>query len=150
MIGAIAVIGKTNSPLYIWTASHGNRSGDKDTQAAELAYHYYVHTALDECLEKAASRSSGVDLFLGILCPVEDFKVYGYVSNTDLKFLTVIRDMPLKDNDVKVLLRRVHMLYVDAMCNPFAQPGETVKSHCFERDVRKTVVHFNKVLSSRT
>ena len=28
---------------------------------------------------------------------------YGYVCNTDLKFLAVVRDLPLKDNDVKVV-----------------------------------------------
>ena len=42
--------------------------------------------------KKIFSNPSG-DLYLGLLFSVEDFKVYGYVTNTKIKFVVVLKDL---------------------------------------------------------
>lgn len=31
-------------------------------------------------------------MWVGLLCPVEDLRVYGYLTNTNIKFMSVIED----------------------------------------------------------
>jgi hypothetical protein len=31
-------------------------------------------------------------MWVGLLCPVEDLRVYGYLTNTSIKFMCVIED----------------------------------------------------------
>ena len=50
--------------------------------------------------------------FVGLLCPVEDFRVYGYVTATKIKFIVVVEDdemislsdQPAVDERIKALL----------------------------------------------
>jgi hypothetical protein len=49
------------------------------------------------------SSSSAGELFLGLLCPIEDYKVYGYITNTKIKFICVTEDANMRDSDVKAV-----------------------------------------------
>ncbi|PRQ36478.1 putative protein kinase CAMK-OST1L family [Rosa chinensis] len=39
--------------------------------------------------------------FLGLLYPIENYKVYGYLTNTKVKFILVTIDLDVKDADVR-------------------------------------------------
>jgi hypothetical protein len=43
------------------------------------------------------------DLFLGLLYPVEEHKIFGYVTNTDIKILLVVKDMLLREDKMRDL-----------------------------------------------
>ncbi|CAN8000733.1 unnamed protein product [Ixodes pacificus] len=97
MAVAVAVIGKENSPLFVKTVTPCN----------ELKFLYTIHTSLDVVEEKISpgNKSSGDvrELYLGLLYPTEDCKVYGYVTNTKTKFIVIVETSrtTLRDNEIR-------------------------------------------------
>ncbi|CAK8674292.1 unnamed protein product [Clavelina lepadiformis] len=134
MAVCVGVIAKENYPLYIRCASNVED---------ETKFHFTVHTSLDVIEEKinnAGKTSSAADLresYLGQLYPAEDYRVYGYVTNTKVKFVVVVEasNTQLRDNEVRSMFRRLHNAYTDVMCNPFYTPGDTITSKSFEKVV---------------
>ncbi|XP_055520890.1 trafficking protein particle complex subunit 2-like protein isoform X2 [Leucoraja erinacea] len=98
MAVCVAVIAKENYPLYIKTIPTEN----------ELKFHYTVHTSLDVVEEKISAVGKALvdqrELYLGLLYPTEDYKVYGYVTNTKVKFVIVVdsSNIALRDNEIHV------------------------------------------------
>lgn len=124
MAVAVAVIGKENSPLFVKTVMPCN----------ELKFLYTIHTSLDVVEEKISpgNKSSGDvrELYLGLLYPTEDYKVYGYVTNTKTKFIVIVetsRTTP-RDNEIKQMFHKLHTSYADVICNPFYVPGDQIVS----------------------
>lgn len=132
MAVALAVIAKENYPLYVRTASPGN----------ELKFLYTIHTSIDVIEEKISSISKTAgdlrELYLGLLYPTEDYKVYGYVTNTKIKLVVVVESshLVLRDNEIRQMFRRIHSAYTDMVCDPFYVPGETVVSKSFENVIK--------------
>lgn len=98
LIRCVAVIGKRNEPLYI--RSFNGKSEEKQwIREDELKFHYFVHSALDVVEEKvlqytrASPQGKGFwKPYLGLLCPIENYRVYGYLTNTKLKLIIVLED----------------------------------------------------------
>ncbi|XP_059163354.1 trafficking protein particle complex subunit 2-like protein [Physella acuta] len=131
MAVCVAVIAKENYPLFIKTVATEN----------ELKFYYTVHTSLDVVEEKISSVGKNVndlrELYLGLLYPTEDYKVYGYVTNTKVKFVIVVDSLnaSLRDNEIRTMFKKLHNAYVDMLCNPFYKPGENITSKVFENVV---------------
>ncbi|KAG0212831.1 hypothetical protein BGX28_005487 [Mortierella sp. GBA30] len=129
-ISCIAIIGKqaSNNPLYIknFNPSH-----------ADLKYHYIAHTSCDVMDERAAMKAQ--DMYLGVLFSMEDLSVYGYMTNTKIKFITVLTvpDVIIKDLDMKNIFRRIHAAYVNHASNPFYEidSQKMIKSKKFEEEI---------------
>ncbi|KAH8296994.1 hypothetical protein KR044_002667 [Drosophila immigrans] len=132
MAFCIAVIGKDNAPLYLATSD----------LERELDLQYHVHAALDVVEEKCLISKGAPDskeLYLGLLYSTEIHKIYGFVTNSRVKFIVVIdsSNVALRENEVRAIFRNLHMLYTDAVCNPFYIPGEQLVSKKFDRAVQK-------------
>ncbi|KAF9110036.1 hypothetical protein BGX27_006859 [Mortierella sp. AM989] len=127
-ISCIAIIGKQNNPLYIknFNPSH-----------ADLKYHYIAHTSCDVMEERAAMKAQ--DMYLGALFSMEDLSVYGYMTNTKIKFITVLTvpDVIIKDLDMKNIFRRIHTAYTNLACNSFYEidSQKMIKSKRFEQEI---------------
>ncbi|KAI9994952.1 hypothetical protein PInf_011832 [Phytophthora infestans] len=137
MIACVAVIGAANSPLYIRTFGE---------EGEDLGFHYIAHVSLDVIEEKlrgAGITSSKDDMYLGFLGPIEDYRVYGYVTNTSVKFVVVLQDAPVRESELRPFFAEVHRLYVNAMSNPFAPLGERLTSQTFDKRVSNLVVQHN-------
>uniref|UniRef100_H3AI50 Trafficking protein particle complex subunit 2-like protein n=1 Tax=Latimeria chalumnae TaxID=7897 RepID=H3AI50_LATCH len=86
-----------NYPLYIKSVATEN----------ELKFHYTVHTSLDVVDEKISAMGKALvdqrELYLGLLYPTEDYKVYGYVTNSKVKFVMVVdsSNTALRDNEIR-------------------------------------------------
>ncbi|XP_014665164.1 PREDICTED: trafficking protein particle complex subunit 2-like protein [Priapulus caudatus] len=125
----VAVISKENYPLYIRTLPTAN----------ELKFHYTVHTSLDVVDERINSVSKNAndlrELYLGLLYPTEDYKVYGYVTNTKIKFIIVTEssNTTIRDNEIRSMFRKLHNAYTDMVCNPFYVAGNSITSKSFEK-----------------
>lgn len=66
-----------------------------------------------------------LDTYLGMLYPTEDFKVYGYISNTRIKFMLVVDEMPQKEDEMRVV--RLDTSYSERnCCSPacMSRPGQ--------------------------
>uniref|UniRef100_A0AAR2L5F3 Trafficking protein particle complex subunit 2-like protein n=1 Tax=Pygocentrus nattereri TaxID=42514 RepID=A0AAR2L5F3_PYGNA len=113
-----------NYPLYIRSVP----------SQSELKFHYTVHTSLDVVEEKISTAGKAMaeqrELYLGLLYPTEDYKVYGYVTNSKVKFVIVVdsSNTSLRDNEIRSMFRKLHNSFTDVMCNPFYNPGDPIQS----------------------
>ncbi|KAL8293688.1 hypothetical protein RQP46_000389 [Phenoliferia psychrophenolica] len=112
---AIAVLGKHGNPLFL--KSYSTRQGAE----ADLKWHYAAHTALDFFEERELPAAKTTEAYLGLLYAMEDYAVYGYQTNTRIKFVVVLAlaDAVVRDLDVKTLFRAIHNAYVSHISNPF-------------------------------
>ncbi|XP_047941988.1 trafficking protein particle complex subunit 2-like protein [Salvia hispanica] len=137
MIVCVAVVGHQNNPLYIQSFTKGDDS---------LKLHHIVHCSLDVVDERANNpKKSGLitnETFLGLLNPTENYKVYGYLTNTKVKFILVSTDLEVRDVDARVFFGRFHTAYIDAVSNPFHIPGKKITSRKFAERVSTMVKSF--------
>ncbi|PWN27687.1 hypothetical protein BDZ90DRAFT_279466 [Jaminaea rosea] len=112
-IRCLAVISASNAPLYL------RSFGQKDTQQADLRFHFIAHGALDIVEERAGNRAS--EQYLGLLLTLEDVAVYGFQTSTRVKFLVMITisDAIVRDLDLITIFRAMHTSYLSHICNPF-------------------------------
>ncbi|EEB13191.1 conserved hypothetical protein [Pediculus humanus corporis] len=122
MVVCIAVVGKDNSPQFIWVAN----------PELELQFHYKIHTSLDIIEEKLCNTGSSEvkKLYLGLLHSTEEYKIYGYATNTKIKLIIIVRtsNVALRDSDVHSMFKKLHKSYVDVVSNPFYIPGDPLVS----------------------
>lgn len=135
MAVSIVVIGKDNAPLYSWAADGRDK----------LQLEYLAHTALDVIQEKVASTTKTPgdtrDLYLGLLYASEEYKLFGYTTNTRIK-LVIITDAgntTLRDNEIRMMFRRLHDMYTRVVCNPFYCPGKEINSREFDQNIQALV-----------
>ncbi|KAL2721599.1 trafficking protein particle complex subunit 2-like protein [Vespula maculifrons] len=123
--------GNYNSPKYIKCVD----------EALALQFHYKVHTSIDIIEEKLnIGNKTAVDirdLYLGLLLTTEEFKIYGYATNTKIKFVIVLQssNISFRDNEVKMIFKKLHTAYSNAVCNPFYVPGSSINSKSFDSSV---------------
>lgn len=131
MAVCVAVIGKDNSPKYIKCTD----------EAMSLQYHSIVHTSIDIIEEKLNVGNKTTadirELFLGLLLSTEENKIYGYATNTKVKFVIVLQssNVSLRDNEVKTIFKKLHNAFANVVCNPFYIPGDEIKSKSFDSTV---------------
>ncbi|KAJ3149480.1 Trafficking protein particle complex subunit 2-like protein [Geranomyces variabilis] len=127
----IAVIGKTNNPLYIKNCS-------RNAVYPDLKCHYIAHTAID-LVEEKISTTKHADQYLGLLYALEELAVFGYITNTRVKFIVVtsLTDAAIKDQEMKALFRKIHNAYVALVSNPFWDPDaqRAISSPNFDRAI---------------
>lgn len=130
MIVCVAVVGQKNNPLFIEVFS----------KQEALPFHYIVHCALDAVEEKVTAPRKGpsdlIDAYLGLLYPTEDYKVYGYISNTRIKFLLVLNEQASREDEIRLIFQRFHAAYVDAISDPFYTMDTAINSQRFSRAVQ--------------
>ncbi|CAK0783312.1 hypothetical protein CVIRNUC_006511 [Coccomyxa viridis] len=133
MIVCAAVIGQQNNPLYLQTLQ-------QETNESSLRFHYVVHCSLDAVEERMMNpiKSTGEpsDAYLGLLYPTEEFKIYGYASNTRVKFILVVDEVMPKDEEMRLIFRRFHAAFIDAISNPFYTVNMPITSPGFDASVK--------------
>ncbi|XP_073039550.1 uncharacterized protein, partial [Primulina eburnea] len=96
MIVCVAVVGHQNNPLYIQSFTEADDA---------LKLHHIVHCSLDVVDERVNNPKKAAptlnETFLGLLYPTENYKVYGYLTNTKVKFILVTTDLGVRDADVR-------------------------------------------------
>ncbi|VDM34224.1 unnamed protein product [Hydatigera taeniaeformis] len=136
MFECVAVISSKNTPLFFKTSNPDE----------SLPNQFRVYGSLDiveEKLSKFSSRSSYGDKetasnYLGLLYPIDDHYVYGYVTNTNIKFILVqevhftVNEL-LKsssaaqvDNQIKKVFETLHDAYVELVSSPFYVPNTPI------------------------
>mmetsp|Transcript_27457 Transcript_27457/g.38639 ORF Transcript_27457/g.38639 Transcript_27457/m.38639 type:complete len:187 (+) Transcript_27457:35-595(+) len=173
----LAVLGKENEPLYLRDVTRDFESDDEEKLAEEkedyfgfasnsettenhlaLRLEFMMHASLDKLEDITGQfpgrrwRNPGVTgpdaNWIGHLCPMEDTRIYGYITTTNVKFLAMIEDSPegihpSREGELKSLFSTVHELYVQYTLNPFSQIKEKIKSERFDEGVNACVEKFN-------
>ncbi|XP_012368090.1 trafficking protein particle complex subunit 2-like protein [Octodon degus] len=131
MAVCIMVIVKENYPFYVRSIPVEN----------ELKFHSVVHTSLDLVDEKISAMGKALvdqrGLCPGLLYPTEDYKVYGYVTNSKVKFVTLVdsSNTAHRDNEICSMFWKLHNSYTDVTCNPFPNPGDRIRPRVFDNMV---------------
>jgi len=81
-------------------------------------------------LTSSPSLSASHDLYLGLLFQVDDYRVYGYITNCKTKFVVVVQKSSTEHN-LKAWFREWHNIYAVLFCNPFAVYGSTATFTAF-------------------
>jgi hypothetical protein len=138
-----------NGPLYLKVfddvAGALPRRADEqvDTQMQEVIYN-----SLDVIEERISSLKSTPmrdnDGFLGCLAVVGPLSLYGFVTNTNQKFIFALKSSgaDYRDTAVKLLFRKLHMAVVSVFLNPFTPLDEPIKSSAFEARVEEIARRF--------
>ncbi|WEW55591.1 hypothetical protein PRK78_001022 [Emydomyces testavorans] len=125
-IACIGVIGKANNPLHL--------SVFQPHQGAELEFSLVLNSSLD--ILELRQHETSVDQDFGLLHALDErFAVYGWLTNTDIKFLIIVdlegkpaaagKSVPLvglRDSDLKPAFRALQTAYVKLLQNPFYNP----------------------------
>uniref|UniRef100_A0A7E4VL42 Trafficking protein particle complex subunit 2-like protein n=1 Tax=Panagrellus redivivus TaxID=6233 RepID=A0A7E4VL42_PANRE len=122
MLLCISILAADQPPLY-FRCIPCDASRENDLRL-------FVYSSLDVFDEKATSSRPDQELFLGSLFLNNKFKSYGYLTNTQIKFLAVIdaTNPTLKEQDLRALFKKVHQGYSAAICNPFYELGTPIQS----------------------
>ncbi|KAF8073157.1 SMC6 [Scenedesmus sp. PABB004] len=128
-IVAAAVVGSANNPLFLRLYAPSDD---------EAKFHYMVHASLDAVEEKVLLRRNPGEVpepYLGLLYPTEEYRVYGYITNSGVKLVLVLDAPPPRDEPLLRVFRALHALYVDASCNPLYTAGLPLTSAAFAEGV---------------
>lgn len=126
VIACVAFIGHASEPLFFKACP----PFDDDLLKLQLA----VFSALDVVDERVPKRKLPAEprgpgaaapqgAFLNLLLPVEDFKIFGYVTATSVKIILIVKDVLLREDRVRNLFVLLHGAYADAVASPFAPVG---------------------------
>ncbi|KAF7282066.1 hypothetical protein GWI33_003307 [Rhynchophorus ferrugineus] len=127
-----AIVGKDNSPKFFCCVNPDE----------ELNFQYKVLSSLDIIEEKLSPGiKPNTEMYLGILYSLENWKIYGYVTNTKIKFIIVVdsSNLTLRDNEIRSMFRKIHAEYADMVSNPFYIPGEPITSKTFTCSIKNII-----------
>eukprot|EP00565_Helicotheca_tamesis_P000515 CAMPEP_0185726528 /NCGR_PEP_ID=MMETSP1171-20130828/2489_1 /TAXON_ID=374046 /ORGANISM="Helicotheca tamensis, Strain CCMP826" /LENGTH=218 /DNA_ID=CAMNT_0028394907 /DNA_START=10 /DNA_END=663 /DNA_ORIENTATION=- len=129
-------------------------------ESSSLRHQFMIHAALDRFEELTlvgdgrgwrTPGSIGTNaMWVGLLCPIEEMCIYGYLTNTSIKFIAVIEDthdkqqQQSRESDLKNLFEILHDYYVEHTLNPFSKIRAKISSKRFDDGVSKSVGLFNK------
>ncbi|KAF8640117.1 hypothetical protein AX17_001353 [Amanita inopinata Kibby_2008] len=125
-LNAVAFISPQNHPILI-------RTFTRQDQYA-IRYHYIAHTSLDVIEERVSSGGKSAECYLGLLYAMEDVAVYGYITPLKVKIVLAfaLTDTVIKDVEVNLIFKAMHMAYYSAIANPFLKldiPPDATQDH---------------------
>jgi len=116
VLEAVAFVSPQNHPILIHTFNTNNA----------IKYHYIAHTSLDVIEERVAASGKSTECYLGLLF-VDDVAVYGYITPLKLKIVIALAlsDSVVRDMEINLIFKALHMAYYAAVSNPFALTDAT-------------------------
>uniref|UniRef100_A0A7S3JXJ4 Trafficking protein particle complex subunit 2-like protein n=1 Tax=Aureoumbra lagunensis TaxID=44058 RepID=A0A7S3JXJ4_9STRA len=109
---AICVLGKKNNPIFLRCIEAYD---EKRMYFESLVF--CSMDIVDECIERKAHVH---DRYLGFLCPIDEYQVFGYMTSTHIKFMVILFDENLvQESDLREFFRQAHNAYIAHMLNPF-------------------------------
>eukprot|EP00559_Dactyliosolen_fragilissimus_P004820 CAMPEP_0184867492 /NCGR_PEP_ID=MMETSP0580-20130426/26819_1 /TAXON_ID=1118495 /ORGANISM="Dactyliosolen fragilissimus" /LENGTH=199 /DNA_ID=CAMNT_0027367821 /DNA_START=73 /DNA_END=669 /DNA_ORIENTATION=+ len=138
---------------------------ERDTnESCSMNHQFIMHSALDVfeemiSLDNKRLRSRGSTslgpvntMWVGSLCSIENMRVYGYMTNTKIKFMATIDDDDsmreqwkiTQESALKAFFSDMHDLYVQYSLNPFSKTqGSKINSKRFDNGLVELVHSFN-------
>ncbi|KAK1867128.1 hypothetical protein I4F81_009637 [Pyropia yezoensis] len=149
-VACVAVINHNNAPLFLKVFKDAAGSLPRQTDdVVRMQMHEVVYNSLDVVEERLvalrAQSARDNDGFLGCLAVVGPMSLYGFVTNTHLKFIIALRSSgphDYKDSTVKALFRKLHAAVIGAFLNPFTLPDAPIVSAGFEARVDEIARRF--------
>ena len=97
---------------------------------------------------------SANSMWVGLLCTMDDMRLYGYLTNTGIKFLALVEDgrgsppeeekaTLAREKDLKSLFVILHKLFVEYSMNPFSKLRGKISSRRFDEGLDECVGALN-------
>lgn len=136
---SVALIGKQNEPLYFYC---------KDVETSEnLHLQMIAYSALDvveEKRKKALQAGPNMEMYFGLLFPIEDYRVYGMYSNNHSKLVVICDSSGPEYPNMREVIISLSVAFVAAMQNPFQEIGKPLKSKRLESAISTIVTRQNQ------
>ena len=156
VISFVTYVGKNNETIF-------NYVQEDDNAEAIIHLQMIANGALDlveERIEETrGSKSAPLDQFLGLLYNVDNFRVFGYVSNTKVKIIVVCpaqgdyaADSPRQPGNgqnIRELLLQLYSLYIRDIQNSLQPVNEVCCSSSFLAKVKQCVNSFQTTNSKK-
>jgi Sedlin, N-terminal conserved region len=138
-----------NGPLYLKVYNDvAGALPRRPEESIELQMQEVIYNSLDVVEERLYTlRSTPMrdnDGFLGCLAVVGPLSLYGFVTNTNQKFVVALKSSgaDYRDASVKLLFRKLHVAVVSLLLNPFTPVDEPINNALFEARVDDIVRRF--------
>jgi len=149
------------------SASTSILKSSNESCCCSVRHRFVLHSALDR-LEQLTTNPDGTtkkkininnaknNNFLGLLLPIEETRVYGYITNTQIKFILIVEDDGDNiDVEIQRLFNDIHESYIQDIMNPFREQCAAVKttnnttstttcSNQFDDRIQKHIANFNQ------
>ncbi|KAG7358598.1 Sedlin [Nitzschia inconspicua] len=139
-------------------------SSERKTRKPSIRLETMIHASLDRLEEILGAPRKGISYgkfkrgshWLGCICPIEEFEIYGYTTSSDVKILALIERegiVPLKKRkeiDIKILFTAVHDCYVKYTMNPFTKIRGKIEPPCseFEEGILAAMQQYNDAVAA--
>jgi Sedlin, N-terminal conserved region len=166
MLTGIAIIGKSNEPLYLCDCERSNEgtlqqqpvendpfgftsSHTEQRNSLPLQRQIIVHAALD-CLEEMVQSSVTGQMpvirnatrtaphWVGLLLELDGQAVYGYITATNIKFMALTRGK-CETKVMQGFLKELHQHYCAYISNPFCNTRGSIISKQFDARITQSV-----------
>lgn len=121
-IRAAAIVGRKGQLLYLDDFGADFADAILFEQAIFASLDHISERFPERTMEPSATSKGGnapFDPFLGLILPFQGFKTLAYVTVTDIKIILVTKDLPLREDKMRELFKKLHQIVVNASCNPF-------------------------------
>ena len=159
-IACVGLVGMGNEPLSLRVYRDGVALDALDATIERgqdssplLRFHYLIYCSLDIVDERhkqpgqtGVPITNKISMYLGYLCPIEEFHLYGYVTNTHIKIIVAVEEQVgtgTAQPELQTFCKQAHSLYANQLLNSFARLGEPISSPRFEQGVDDLVSTFN-------
>ena len=106
-------------------------------ESKEDEFEEYATTTIDLIEEKLSSKST--KQYLGLLCrPSDGYQIYGYLTNTNIAILAIIKNVNIRESEVKSMLIAMHQQYINYVSNPFSLMEQKIISQDFNYKIQIT------------
>nr|ACM09722.1 Trafficking protein particle complex subunit 2-like protein [Salmo salar] len=124
MADCIVIVNENDQPIFLKSSDESNRN---------LNLYYLAYMCLDIISEKKEVDETH-ELYLGSLLPHAYYKVYGYITPTNTKFIIVVDKLrvDIREIEIKQMFSMLHSSYVNTVSNPLYVIGTEIKSNKFD------------------
>uniref|UniRef100_A0A914LBF9 Trafficking protein particle complex subunit 2-like protein n=1 Tax=Meloidogyne incognita TaxID=6306 RepID=A0A914LBF9_MELIC len=132
-----AIFDKKDILLFIKIKEKGINS-ETSTEISRFLYNSF-DIILDKINYPGAKATQ--DLYIGSLLINSSFRSFGYLTNTNTKFLLVtdVENNLLKDHEIRLFFKKLHSKYFCAIANPFYVFGNLIKSKHIDNVVQEFI-----------
>lgn len=99
MIACVAIVGKSQEPLFVRIYTDAGPEDAETTLRLQTA----VHASLDllqtagegpSSASATLNRTGGkrTDMYLGYICPVDEYRIYAYITGTQVRIIAALED----------------------------------------------------------
>ena len=96
-----------------------------------------------------AIQNSSFEMYLGQLFPIDEFKVFGSYTNTQMKLIIVCYNSITEISGMRETMSALWSAFVSAIQNPFQETGKPLKSKKLDILVQQIVDKHNALNQKR-